>query len=101
MFRQHVTWYANCSRNNAFDRVQLLKHVDDNKEAVMTNNNGIFLCACYKTVRIELCLRQHHRDMDKYAFIFNGHVLHCVAEKFLLWGRFEYVKLYKCHTRHK
>ena len=27
-------------------------------------------CACYKMVRKELCLRQHHRDMDKYAFIF-------------------------------
>ena len=50
--------------------MQLLKHVDDNEEAVMTNNNGIFLCSCYKNVRKELCLRQHHRDMDKYAFIF-------------------------------
>ena len=60
--RSSISWVESCSEN--------MKHVDDKDEAVMINNNGSFFSACNRSVRKELCLRQHHRDMDKYVFIF-------------------------------
>ena len=60
--RRSMSWLQSCAEN--------MKHVDDKDEAVMMNNNGSFFSACNRSVRKELCLRQHHRDMDKYVFIF-------------------------------